>query len=178
MPTGFGATAAAQAASGGCDHVARMWPVRSAPIAATGVLAGLALFTASAIAGGLASDGVYRGKLGGARASITISFHVSANGGSVSDLKISGLPMYCPGNGPPGTPSIVFAKAPVSAAGRFTSIGKDVITSGRLKGAVAATLTVSGSFASGGSEHGTVTTEFGGAAAACSGHSAYTAKHA
>jgi hypothetical protein len=155
-----------------------MRPVRSAQIAAAGALAALTLLTASTLAAGPARSGVYRGALSGSRASITISFHVSAGGGTVADLQISSLPMYCPGSGPPGTPGIVFAKAPISAAGRFTSTGKDVITTGRLKGAVAATLKLSGSFASDGSEHGTVTTEFGGAAAACSGHSTYATKHA
>lgn len=155
-----------------------MRPARSAQIAATGALTGLALLTASTLAGGLARAGTYRGELGGSRASIKISFHVAEGGGNVADLQISSLPMYCPGNGPPGTPSIVFAKAPISASGRFTSTGKDVITTGRLKGAVAATLKISGVFASDGSEHGTVTTGFGGAAAACSGHSAYRTRHA
>jgi hypothetical protein len=155
-----------------------MRPVRSVQIAAAGALAGLALFTAATFAGGLARTGVYRGALSGSHASITISFHVSAGGGNVADLHISSLPMYCPGSGPPGTPSIVFAKASISATGRFTSTGKDLITTGRLKGAVAATLKVSGSFSSDGSEHGTVTTEFGGAASACSGHSAYATRHA
>jgi hypothetical protein len=155
-----------------------MRPVSSAQIAGAGALAALALLTASTLAAGLAKDGVYRGALSGSRASITISFHVSAAGGNVADLQISKLPMYCPGSGPPGTPSIVFATAPVSTTGRFTSTGRDVITTGRLKGAVAATLKVSGTFASDGSEHGTVTTEFGGAAAACSGHSTYATRHA
>jgi hypothetical protein len=155
-----------------------MRPVRSGQVAVAVALGALTLLTASTLAAGLARSGVYRGALSRPHASITISFHVSAGGRNVVDLQISSLPMYCPGSGPPGTPSIVFAKAPISAAGRFTSTGKDVITTGRLKGAVAAMLSVSGSFASDGSEHGTVKTEFSGAAAACSGHSAYSTKHA
>ena len=49
-----------------------------------------------------------------------------------------------------------------------------MISSGPAKGSVAATLRVSGSFAGGGRESGTVTTTYGGPAAKCGGHSAYS----
>ena len=57
---------------------------------------------------------VYRGSLGGSQAEISISFRVSPGGGEVESLHISALPIYCPGNGPPGTPTIIFAKAGIS----------------------------------------------------------------
>jgi hypothetical protein len=144
---------------------------------AAAALGALALFASSTLAADSARAGLYRGALEGSRSNITISFRVSA--GMVEGLAVSSLPLYCPGTGPPGTPTIVFANARISPGGRFAAAGKDMISSGRLKGAVAATLKVSGTFASDGSEHGTVTTDYGGGAAtACGGHSAYKTRHA
>jgi len=110
------------------------------------------------------------------RGAIAISFRLSANGGRVEDVRLAALPIYCAGNGPPGTPTIVFKSAVVSAGGRFASPGEDMLGSGPLKGSVAARLTVTGTFASGGRVHGTLTTTFGGAARECGGHSPYSAR--
>ena len=97
-----------------------------------------------------------------------------ASGAEVESLRISSLPIYCGGSGPPGTPKIKFQNATISASGSFSSPGKDTIATGPLKGSVAATLVVSGSFSAGGHEHGTVTTTYGGPAKKCGGHSAYS----
>ena len=133
------------------------------------------LGAAPALAAAPLKGSVYRGSLGGSQAEISISFRVSPGGGEVESLHISALPIYCPGNGPPGTPTIVFAKAGISAAGRFSSAGKDMISSGPLKGSVVATLKLSGTFTPGGGVHGTVTTSYSGPAKSCGGHSSYTA---
>ena len=119
---------------------------------------------------------VYRGALGGAESNITISFRVSPGGSEVDGIRLSALPIYCPGNGPPGTPAIVFAKARITSAGSFSTTGRDMIGSGPLKGSVAATLTLSGTFAAGGAVHGTIATSYGGPAKSCGGHSSYSAR--
>lgn len=116
---------------------------------------------------------VYRGALSPPHAKVAISFRVSA-AGEVWGLRLSALPIYCSGSGPPGTPSIAFAPVKVSAGGSFTGTGEDLIASGRLKGGVVASFTVSGTFQSGGAERGRITTSYGGAAKRCSGRSAYS----
>jgi hypothetical protein len=142
--------------------------------AACGLVAVL-LAGAPALAAAPLKGSVYRGSLGGSQSKIAISFRVSPGGGEVEALRIGALPIYCPGNGPPGTPTIVFAKARISAAGTFSSAGSDMIGSGPLKGSVVATLKLSGSFSAGGGVHGTITTSYGGPAKDCGGHSSYTA---
>ena len=143
--------------------------------AATCGLVAVLLAGATALAAAPLKGSLYRGSLGGSHSKISISLRVSADGGEVDGLRISALPIYCPGNGPPGTPTIVFAKARISAAGRFSSAGRDMISSGPLKGSVVATLKLSGSFTAGGGVHGTITTIYGGPAKSCGGHSSYTA---
>ena len=151
---------------------------RAARVAAP-ALCGLLATAALANAATPARAGSYRGALTGAHASIRISFRVSADGRTVKGIAISSLPLYCSGEGPPGTPTIVFAPAKVSSDGSFSSAGKDMLASGPLKGSVAARLTLTGVFAKGGgSAHGYVVTRFGGAASSCSGRSAYAARHA
>ena len=118
---------------------------------------------------------LYSGGLAGAQSKISISLRVSAGGGEIQTLKIGALPIYCPGNGPPGTPSIVFGKARISAAGKFSTKGADKISSGPLKGTVVATLAVTGTFSAGGRVHGTIATSYSGSAKSCSGRSAYSA---
>ncbi len=154
-----------------------MAPHRSGTIvrAAACGLAGLLIAAIPALAAAPLRGAVYRGTLGGSQSSTAISFQVSPGGGEVASLRISALPIYCPGNGPPGTPTIVFAKARISPAGRFSSTGKDTISSGPLKGSVVATLRLSGVFTAGGGAHGTITTSYGGPAKRCGGHSSYTA---
>jgi hypothetical protein len=149
---------------------------RSGTIAgvAAGGLGALALGAATVLAAGAVKDGVYRGSLAGSASKISISFRVSSAGGEIDALKMSALPIYCPGNGPPGSPSIVFLKAKINH-GSFSTNGKDMIASGPLKGSVAATLRVTGSFAAGGAVRGTVTTTFSGPAKSCGGHSSYNA---
>lgn len=140
---------------------------------AGGTLAALAVIGASALAATPLKGASYAGTLDGSRAPITISFHVSPSGGEVESLRISSLPMYCAGKGPPGAPRISFHSAKISASGSFSSPGKDVIGASPLKGSVAATLVVTGSFAPGGHEGGTVTTTYGGPAKKCGGRSSY-----
>jgi hypothetical protein len=150
---------------------------RSAKVARVAAcsLAGILLAAAPALAAAPLKGSVYRGSLGGSQSKISISFRVSPGGGEIEGLNISALPIYCAGNGPPGTPMIAFAKAGISAAGRFSSAGKDMISSGPLKGSVVATLKLSGAFSAGGGVHGTITTIYGGSAKSCGGHSSYTA---
>jgi hypothetical protein len=148
----------------------------------SGTLAGTAACALSALAVGPATvlaaplkDGAYRGSLGGVASKISISFRVFAGEREVEDMKLSALPIYCAGNGPPGAPAIVFLKAKISHRGSFATSGKDMIAAGPLKGAVVATLSVSGSFTAGGAVHGTVTTTYGGPAKSCGGHSGFRA---
>jgi hypothetical protein len=153
----------------------QMFPVRSGRVlalAGSGLVA-LALLAASALAASPIKGASYRGALRGSHAKIAISFRVSANGSQVQKLRISALPIYCAGSGPPGTPTLSFQDAKISAGGTFSGSGKDIIGSGPLKGSVAATLRVTGSFAAGGKESGIVTTIYSGSAAKCGGHSSY-----
>ena len=143
-------------------------------VAACGLTA-LAVGAATALAAPPLKGGAYHGSLGGSESKISISFRVSAGEREVKGMKISALPIYCAGNGPPGAPAIVFLTAKISHGGRFSTTGKDMIASGPLKGSVAATLAVNGSFAAGGAVHGTVTTTYSGPAKSCGGHSSYTA---
>jgi len=138
-------------------------------------LALAAIVAVPALAAAPRKGAVYSGSLAGAQAKISLSFRVSSSGGQVGAVTVSALPIYCAGNPPPGTPSLVFATAKISAAGRFSSTGKDTISSGPLKGSVVATLIVSGTFNSGGRAHGTVTTSYGGSAKNCGGHSNFFA---
>ncbi len=156
----------------GAEHVR---PARSRRIAGLtgGILVALALLATAALAVAPVKGAGYTGALAGSHSKITISFRVSASGAEVENLRISGLPIYCAGSGPPGTPKIKFQNARISASGSFSSPGKDVIATGPLKGSVVATLLVSGSFAAGGREHGTVTTTYSGPAKRCGGHSSY-----
>ena len=105
---------------------------------------------------------------------ISISFHVTGNG-TVDGVKFSRLPLYCAGGGPPAA-RITFAMARVSAQGTFAVAGQDVIPSGPVKGAVAARLMLTGRFAAGGAESGTVTTTYNGPAKRCGGRSRYTTR--
>jgi hypothetical protein len=152
--------------------------LRSGTIARVGAcsLAALGLLAGPALAAKAPKGGVYRGALSGGQAKISIGVRVSPAGTEVVGVTLSALPIYCPGNGPPGTPSIVFAKAKISAAGKFSAIGKDMILSGPLKGSVAATLSVSGTFTPAGALRGTLATSYGGGAKSCGGHSSYSAR--
>ena len=84
------------------------------------------------------------------------------------------LPIYCTGSPPPSA-RISFGTATI-AGGRFTTKGRDAIPVGPLKGTTVATLTLTGTFASGRRESGTITTTFAGSASRCSGHSSYATK--
>jgi len=152
--------------------------VRSGTIAraAACTLTALALLAAPALGTAARRGGLYRGALSGVEARVAIGVRVSSGGGEVEGIKLSELPIYCPGNGPPGTPSIVFAKARITAAGTFASTGRDMIRSGPLKGSVAATLSATGTFTAAGSLHGKLTTSYGGGAKSCGGHSSYSAR--
>jgi hypothetical protein len=139
---------------------------------AAGALVALATLAAAALAGGGPIKGAgYHGSLSGSQAKVKISFRVSA-AGVIQNMRLSSLPNYC-GRAAPGVPKIVFPNTKVAANGTFSIPGKDLIAAGPLKGSVVATLRVSGRFASGGKESGTVTTTYGGPAKRCGGHSAY-----
>ena len=152
-----------------------MFEARSGTIVrvAGGTLAVLAVIAASALAAAPRKGATYEGTLNGSRTPITISLHVSAAGGKVESLRISSLPIYCAGKGPPGALKISFENAKISASGSFSSPGKDVIASGPLKGSVAATLFITGSFTGAGHESGMLTTTYTGPAAKCGGRSSY-----
>lgn len=139
-------------------------------------LAALVLLATAAAGANAHKGGVYHGSLSGTQSKISIDVHVSPAGTGVVAITLSALPIYCPGNGPPGTPSIVFAKAKISAAGKFSTTGKDMIGSGPLKGSVAATLAVNGTFTATGMLHGTLSTSYGGGAKRCGGRSSYNAR--
>jgi hypothetical protein len=142
---------------------------------AGGALVALALLSAPTLAAGPIKGASYHGALSGSQAKVTISFTVSA-AGVIQNMRISSLPNYC-GRAAPGTPKIAFPNTKVSANGTFSIPGKDLVAAGPLKGSVVATLRVSGRFATGGRESGTVTTTYGGPAKKCGGHSAYATAH-
>jgi hypothetical protein len=142
---------------------------------AGGALVALPLLGAATLAAGPIKGAGYHGSLSGSQAKVMISFKVSP-AGVIQNMRISSLPNYC-GRAAPGTPNIVFPNTTVSATGTFSIPGRDLIAAGPLKGSVVATLRVSGRFASGGKERGTVTTTYGGPAKKCGGHSAYATVH-
>ncbi|MGH2849138.1 MAG: hypothetical protein ACRDLP_00810 [Solirubrobacteraceae bacterium] len=132
----------------------------------------LALSTAVALAAGPVRGATYRGSLSGAQSSITISFRVSTAGEQLRAIRLSALPIFCTGGAPPNS-TLKFASAGVSRAGTFSTTGRDLLGVGPLKGTVAAKLTLSGAFAAGGRESGTVTTIFAGSARRCGGRARY-----
>ena len=72
--------------------------------AATCGLVAVLLAGATALAAAPLKGSLYRGSLGGSHSKISISLRGSADGGEVDGLRISALPIYCPGNGPPSEP--------------------------------------------------------------------------
>jgi hypothetical protein len=136
---------------------------------AVGVLA----CASAALAATPVKGGSYSGKLAAPRSAYVVSFKVSASGKQVTGLKISNTPLYCPGGG--RAIPVHFANATVSKAGTFTSTGKHVIVEGPLKGQVGTKLAITGKFAAGGAEHGTVTSTYP-KTPKCSGKSSYTTK--
>jgi hypothetical protein len=143
-------------------------------IITAGLAVALGVMAASALAGGPLRGATYRGSLAGSMSAVAISFHVTANG-TVEGVKLSRLPLYCAGNGPPAA-RISFASAKVSAQGTFAAAGRDVIASGPVKGSVAATLALTGRFGAGGAESGTLTTTYNGPAKRCGGRSNYATR--
>ena len=130
-----------------------------------------------ALAATAQAGATYAGSLAGSR-HIAITLHVSPSGRAVVALHIATLPIYCAGNGPPGTPALAFPRSAISQAGKFSASGADMIGSGPLKGSVAATFKVSGTFTAGGRERGVILTTYSGAARHCSGSSAYSTRAA
>ena len=137
--------------------------------AAIGVLA----CASAALAAASVKGGSYSGRLAAPRSAYLVSFKVAASGKQVTGLKISNLPFYCPGGGRPIP--VHFANATISKAGTFTSTGRYVIVEGPLKGQVGTKLKITGKFAAGGSERGTITSTFV-KTPKCSGKSSYTTK--
>jgi hypothetical protein len=134
------------------------------------------LAVAAALAAAPVRGGSYRGALTGSRSAIHVSFRVSSSGTAVSHVTVSALPLYCSGKPPPSA-RITFFGAPVDSHGTFTAKGADKIGVGPLKGSVIAKLKLTGTFATGRSESGVITTTLiGGSTATCSGHSSYRTK--
>lgn len=119
----------------------------------------------------------YSGALRAPQSKVSISFAVSPAGDRVTSLRIGMLPFYCAnGPGPSATPRLTFPQAVISRRGTFSAAGQDRVASGPLKGVPLAKVLVTGAFAAGGRESGTVTTTYPGAAQRCSGHSAYATR--
>jgi hypothetical protein len=138
-------------------------------------LLAIALSSAAAFAAAPVRGATYRGALSGSHSSITITFKVSAGGSQVQAIHLSALPIFCSGGAPPNS-TLMFAKARVTVAGTFSATGRDLLGVGPLKGTVAATLAISGTFAAGGRASGTVTTTFSGSAKHCGGKARYSAR--
>ena len=137
------------------------------------VAVGVLACASAAVAASPIEGGSYSGQLAAPRSAYLVSFKVSASGKQVTGLKISNTPFYCQGGGRPIP--VHFANAAISKAGTFTSTGKYVIVEGPLKGQVGTKLEITGKFAAGGAEQGTVTSTFV-KTPACSGKSSYTTK--
>ncbi len=134
----------------------------------------VALLAAAAEAAAVVAGGNYRGALAGPQSKVGVSFRVSGDGRQVLAVRLTKLPIYCKGSPPPAA-RISFHSAAI-VGGRFTAKGRDAIPVGPLKGTPVATLTMTGTFAPGGRESGTITTTFAGSASKCGGHSSYTTR--
>jgi hypothetical protein len=135
----------------------------------------MAMPAAVALAAAPTRGATYRGLLAGSHSSIKVSFHVSPGGSQVQAIRLSALPVFCPGGAPPNS-TLTFANAHVTPAGTFSTTGRDLLGVGPLKGTVAAKLAITGTFAAGGHESGTVTTIFAGSATHCDGRARYSAR--
>ena len=140
-----------------------------AALAAAGVLG----CTGAAYAAAQIKGASYSGELAAPRSTYVVSFKVSANGRQVTHLAISNLPFYCGGGGRPIP--VRLANATISRTATFTSTGRYVISEGPLKGQVGTQLKITGRFAKGGSEHGTLTSTYP-KTPTCSGTTSYTTK--
>jgi hypothetical protein len=140
---------------------------------ALAVALALAAAAAVAIAANQVKGGSYTGSLLPATRAISVSFKVSSTGKQVSSLRISNIPIYCSGGGPPIP--IRFKNAAISAQGTFTSSAQYVIKVGPLKGKVGEKLKITGKFLKGKREQGTLTTSYP-KAHACGGSSPYKTK--
>jgi hypothetical protein len=135
------------------------------------VAVGVLACASAALAAPAVKGGSYSGQLAAPRSAYLVSFKVSASGKQVTGLKISNTPFYCPGGGRPIP--VHFANATISKAGTFTSTGKYVIVEGPLEGQVGTKLAITGKFAKGGAEQGTVTSTYP-KTPKCNGKSSYT----
>jgi hypothetical protein len=129
--------------------------------------------TGEALAASQIKGASYSGQLAAPRSQYTVNFKVSADGKRVTDLRINNTPFYCSGGG--GPVPVGFARVAISKAGTFTSTGKYVIDVGPLKGQVGTRLKLTGKFAKGGGERGTLTSTYP-KTPACNGKSSYTTK--
>lgn len=146
--------------------------IRPLRIAVLGfVLAGFAAGPAVALAAAPQTGASYAGTLAAPRTSIAVSFAVSANGRKLTKLRISDIPLFCSGGGPPVP--ITFKAATISKAGTFKSTGVQHISTGPLTGQLGARLSITGTFGAGGSEHGAVTVKFP-TAKSCDGTTTYS----
>ena len=136
-------------------------------------VAALAAGPAAAVAAAPEKGASYKGTLTAPRTSIKVSLAVSADGRKITKLRISNIPLFCSGGGPPVP--ITFKAAKTSIAGTFTSTGVQHITSGPHKGQLGARLSITGKFGAGGSEHGAVTVKFP-TAKSCDGTTTYSTR--
>ena len=115
----------------------------------------------------------YSGTLAAPRTAIKVSLAVSANGKKVTKLRISDIPLFCSGGGPPVP--ITFKAVKISKTGAFKSTGVQHISTGPLKGQLGARLSITGTFGPGGSERGAVTVKFP-TAKSCDGTTTYSTR--
>ena len=139
-------------------------------IAIAGLTATLALIAAAVAIAATVKAGTYTGTLKGR--AITITFRVPKGAKKVTAIKISDVPLYCSGGGPPIP--ISFRTATISKHGTFSSKGTYFIKAGPRKGQVGARLALTGSFGKTGHESGKLTTTWVGVPHSCSGASKYT----
>jgi hypothetical protein len=137
------------------------------------LVVGVLGWTGEALAASQIKGASYSGQLAAPRSEFTVNFKVSADGKRVTDLRIDNTPFYCSGGG--RAIPVNFASAAISKAGTFTSTGKYVIEEGPFKGQVGTRLKLTGKFAKGGGEQGTLTSTYP-KTSSCNGKSSYTTK--
>jgi hypothetical protein len=137
--------------------------------------AALLVTAAAVLAATVAKGATYRGTFKAGADTPTLTFAVSANGKRVTNIRVTDTGLYCAGGG--AVTPVHFKDATITAAGSFHTTGQYRITIGPKKGQVGQDDSLTGTFAHGRREHGTLTTKYvGGVPAACSGHSPYSTK--
>lgn len=136
----------------------------------------MAMLTAAAVvlaAVPVKKGATYRGTFKAGADLPRLSFKVSPNGKTVTNISTTDTGLYCPGGG--AVTPVHFKNAAISAKGTFTTTGQYRITFGPRKGQIGEHLTLTGTFKKGGKESGRMTTTFlAPVPTACSGTSPYT----